>query len=686
MECITCKSHMHEFCINTHHLESDIDRGKSTTWEEQKIQLQQGKNTAKKKGEDGASVSNAVVMQSMQQMQHQMQQQGQQIESKIGGTTEKIDIVQENQLILQTHIDEMHQQFEGKVNVLEEKVDNAIGQLDARINTQEKDADAVKNEIKALKKELAKQQTNDVTTSSIKVKTPLFDGTTNFNAFKLQFGVVATKNIWDDDHKAVALRTSLRGAAAEIIHINPEGKKTEFAAIMDALERKYDSKHVKEVSHLELSLRCQKLNERIQDYATEIERLANLAYIGAPDNVLKRLKIGAFVKGLRDAELKTAVWTSPKTTFTETLGFALTQEAASVLWTSSMEERRTEVNSENDISDVVCAVLRQILRENKRMPLSKTRKCYACQKPGHFARECRSKHKGSHSTSPTRNISEGASEISNKLKRISTAGQRLTPKFRSHRSKKNSTREWFRTATGDEAVTGGKIMRTISVSDVSMKHEFLVTDIMDEVILGMGFMAKHGLVLDMKRQMLQYATVTLPLTVQAEVLQVAVQRQQKIPSKSEAIVWARATQEIRLSKIWVVEPSEECTKDNIIIGKAVVLRVNNLIPARVLNPTSDTTKVQKRNIIAQCQKAECVVNHQIKIPKTYSKISPEAEIFIQRWTSNQNEQRKRYAKNFLLENWSIFAGVTSSGDRTYIEKHVINTAGADPIRQRQKAS
>uniref|UniRef100_A0A1A9Z683 CCHC-type domain-containing protein n=1 Tax=Glossina pallidipes TaxID=7398 RepID=A0A1A9Z683_GLOPL len=161
------------------------------------------------------------------------------------------------------------------------------------MNAQEEDADALRNEIKALKKIWL--QTNEVTTSSIKVKTPLFGSTTNFNAFKLQFGVVATKNT-----------------------------------------------------------------------------------------------------------------TSPKTTCTETLGFALTQEAASELWTSNMKVRRTEVSSENDISDVVCEAVRQALRENKRMPVSKTRKCYVCNKRGHFAREGRT-----HSTPPTRNISERAGEISN---------------------------------------------------------------------------------------------------------------------------------------------------------------------------------------------------------------------------------------------------------------------------------
>lgn len=58
-----------------------------------------------------------------------------------------------------------------------------------------------------------------------------------------------------------------------------------------------------------------------------------------------------------------------------------------------------------------------------------------------------------------------------------------------------------------------KAITNISISDVLMKHGFLVGDIMDEIILWMDFMAKHGFVLNMKRRALQYANVTLVLTV-----------------------------------------------------------------------------------------------------------------------------------------------------------------------------
>uniref|UniRef100_A0A1A9ZWM9 Uncharacterized protein n=1 Tax=Glossina pallidipes TaxID=7398 RepID=A0A1A9ZWM9_GLOPL len=190
---------------------------------------------------------------------------------------------------------------------------------------------------------------------------------------------------------------------------------------------------------------------------------------------------------------------------------------------------------------------------------------------------------------------------------------------------------WFRKATSDEAPIKGKITRNNSISDGSMKHEFVIADIMvPRGNIEDGFYGKAWL-----RVRYEKASVTTRkrnfaidcgIRQTCRSVQVVVQRQEKILPKSEAIVRATATQEIRLT---------------------------------------------------QRQKVEYVVNHQVEIPKTCSKLSPEAEIFIQRWTSNLEEQQKRYAKRFLLENWSVFARVTSSGGRTNIAKHMppqLNTA------------
>uniref|UniRef100_A0A1A9UGG2 Uncharacterized protein n=1 Tax=Glossina austeni TaxID=7395 RepID=A0A1A9UGG2_GLOAU len=121
----------------------ESEGSKPTTWEEYKIQLQQGKNTAKKM----VQVHQTPLLCSLY---NKCNNKRNKIEPKINGTTEKIEKVQETQRILQTHIGETYQQIESNVNVLEEKVDNAIGQVGARINAYEEDADAVKNEIKAL--------------------------------------------------------------------------------------------------------------------------------------------------------------------------------------------------------------------------------------------------------------------------------------------------------------------------------------------------------------------------------------------------------------------------------------------------------------------------------------------------------------------------------------------------------
>ncbi|XP_058987860.1 uncharacterized protein LOC131806937 [Musca domestica] len=53
--------------------------------------------------------------------------------------------------------------------------------------------------------------------NTLKIKPPVFDGSTSFNVFKLQFETVASRNSWNDSDKAVALLLALKGSAADVI-------------------------------------------------------------------------------------------------------------------------------------------------------------------------------------------------------------------------------------------------------------------------------------------------------------------------------------------------------------------------------------------------------------------------------------------------------------------------------------
>uniref|UniRef100_A0A1A9VKZ9 Integrase catalytic domain-containing protein n=1 Tax=Glossina austeni TaxID=7395 RepID=A0A1A9VKZ9_GLOAU len=116
---------------------------------------------SEEKGEDGINITDAVIMQFMQQQIQQGQQQipqqiqsGQQeIESKIiEGTTEKIEKIEENQDILKTRIHEVYQQIDGQINALEGKVDDALSQFDARLNVLEEKVTKVISQLDAKEK------------------------------------------------------------------------------------------------------------------------------------------------------------------------------------------------------------------------------------------------------------------------------------------------------------------------------------------------------------------------------------------------------------------------------------------------------------------------------------------------------------------------------------------------------
>ncbi|GFW64583.1 uncharacterized protein TNCV_3514051 [Trichonephila clavipes] len=98
-----------------------------------------------------------------------------------------------------------------------------------------------------------------------------------------------------------------RGEAAEVLQTLPDTERLNLNYLYNALGLRFGQKYCKNYTRLQKKTRLQKTRESLQEYASEVERLANLAFTDHPATVSEVISLQYFVNGLNNEEIQKTV-------------------------------------------------------------------------------------------------------------------------------------------------------------------------------------------------------------------------------------------------------------------------------------------------------------------------------------------------------------------------------------------
>ncbi|GFV45644.1 uncharacterized protein TNCV_2794701 [Trichonephila clavipes] len=140
--------------------------------------------------------------------------------------------------------------------------------------------------------------------SPVSVKLSTYDGKTNWEVYKTQFCIIYEANRWNEVVKACQLAASLRVEAAEVLQTLHDIERLNLNSLYNALDLRFGQKYSKEYARLQMKTRLQKTGENLQEYASEVERLANLAFSDHPATVRETISLQYFVDGLKEGKFR----------------------------------------------------------------------------------------------------------------------------------------------------------------------------------------------------------------------------------------------------------------------------------------------------------------------------------------------------------------------------------------------
>lgn len=237
------------------------------------------------------------------------------------------------------------------------------------------------------------------------VKPPVFDGTTPWTDYLVQFEMVAEMNQWNDKQMAMYLATSLRGVAQSVLGDLDNIGRYHYPSLLDKMNQRFGPQNQTEMFRALLRNRQRKPQESLPDLAHEIRKLVKLAYPTGDHGLREELAKDYFIDAIPESEYRWQIQQTRPTTLDDVVRTAVELEAFHTAERHRAQNKKnirvvqTEKTTKNDSTTAKSIEQLQELVEALTKKMEETSRpshirCYNCGRMGHKQQYCTEKSNG----------------------------------------------------------------------------------------------------------------------------------------------------------------------------------------------------------------------------------------------------------------------------------------------------
>ena len=225
------------------------------------------------------------------------------------------------------------------------------------------------------------------------------------------------------------------------------------------------------------------------------------------------------------------------------------------------------------------------------------------------------------------------------------------------------------TATGEVITTKGETLAKIGIGSKTLDHLVLVADIADDFILGMDFLSKRGVSLDLEHGVIRVGNEESFIHSREDgaAIRVILAEDTTIPGRSEKIVMPNLEGDLRVDRIRTIEPVDDQQISNgVLVGKSLV-RGTTLVPVRIMSVNPGAIRLKKGTTIGRCTPVshidDCVVSLK---DTTYKDCPKELQELIRKSCHNLDQVNLKEIQDLVARYQDVFATANCAAGRTEV--------------------